>query len=267
MKIKDQFYDQPFFSFRMIGNLYFIGCKTASVHLLDTGDGLIVFDTGFTETLGYVIDGMWRLGLDPHNIRAIFLTHGHIDHVGGAKILRKMSGAPVYLSEADRGAMVGDNDLIFDHELGLHFTEYFEPDVLMHDGDIFSFAGTDVRAVATPGHTAGAMSFFFDVKDGDHTYRAGLHGGMGINTMSKSYLEAHHLPLSLREDFVNAMNRLAEEKVEIFLGNHMDHNDTALRYQWIQDGNPLAFVDDKIWRAANLWYIKNFKENIVDQGL
>ena len=63
----------------------------------------------------------------------------------------------------------------------------------------------EIKAVATPGHSAGAMSFFFDVYDGERKYRAGLHGGMGINTLASDYLDKYKLPYSLRDDFVKSM--------------------------------------------------------------
>ena len=33
--------------FKMVGNIYFVGCFPASTHLIDTGDGLILIDPGF----------------------------------------------------------------------------------------------------------------------------------------------------------------------------------------------------------------------------
>lgn len=265
MEIKKPFYDSPFLSFRMFDDLYFVGCNPASVHILDTGKGLVLFDTGFTETLGEVVDAMWRMGLDPKKVIAVFLTHGHIDHVGGAKFFREMSGAKIYLGEQDVPAVTGEKPLIFDWELGMRFTAFFEPDVLVHDGDTFEIGGVKIYAVATPGHTEGAMSYFFPVTKDGKTYLAGLHGGMGINTMSKEYLTDHGLPFSLRDDFIRAMHRLNEEPVEVFLGNHMGHNDTAGRYRMMQQGNALAFVDPAAWVNANHWYIKNLKENMIDK--
>ena len=35
-------------------------------------------------------------------VKAIVITHGHIDHVAGAEELRRLTGAPVYLNEQDR---------------------------------------------------------------------------------------------------------------------------------------------------------------------
>ena len=263
----NKYYDAPFIHFKMTDDLYFIGSDPASVHILDTGEGLIVFDTGFTETLGLVIDGMHRLGLDPEDIIAIFLTHGHIDHAGGAKCLRKMSGAPIYINAKDRAAVVGENDLIFDTELGLKFQEYFEPDVLISDGDVFTFKDKTVKCVETAGHTAGATSFFFNVKIGGREYAAGLHGGMGINTLSREYLEKHGLPLSLRDGFAESMKRLNCEKVDVFLGNHMAHNDTRGRYERLKGGDAYAFVDTKAWYEANEFYIRNFEDNIIAKNI
>ena len=53
--------------FRIFGNLYFVGTEPASTHIVDTGDGLIMFDSGYQHSLYLVIDGMHRLGLDPHD--------------------------------------------------------------------------------------------------------------------------------------------------------------------------------------------------------
>lgn len=250
----------------MFGNLYFVGTKPASTHVVDTGEGLIVFDTGYQHSLYVVIDGIYRMGLKLADVRYIFLTHGHIDHLGGARALRDLTGAKICLGAEDRQYANGELDLSYAKELGMSFKETFEPDILLKDGDEITLGNTTVRAVATPGHTPGAMSFFFDVTDGKETFRAGLHGGMGINTMCKAFLDKYNLPYSLREDFVKSMQRLNEEKVDIFLGNHMQHSKTETKAKLLQEGNKYAYVDATEWQPYNLWCIENLNAMIAREN-
>lgn len=245
--------------FKMWGNLYFVGTEPASVHIVDTGDGLIMFDTGYQSSLYLVINNMYDLGLSPKNLKYIVLTHGHIDHMGGARALKELTGAKIFLGSADRRSANGELDLSYAKELGMSFNETFEPDVLINDGDVIKLGNTEIKAVATPGHSAGAMSFFFDVYDGERKYRAGLHGGMGINTLASDYLNKYNLPYSLRDDFVKSMKRLNEEHVDIFLGNHLQHNDTLGKAARLEKGEKDAFVNPGEWQPYNEWCIENLK--------
>ena len=142
----------------------------------------------------------------------------------------------------------------------MEFNESFEPDVLLNDGDIIKLGNTEITAKATPGHTPGAMSYFFDVYDGERKCRAGLHGGMGINTMCREFLDKYGLSYECREDFINAMDRLKDEPVDIFLGNHMQHNNTLAKYEKICNGNSDAFIDHLEWHA----YCKWAKQNLLN---
>ena len=227
--------------FKMWGNLYFVGTEPASVHIIDTGEGLIMLDTGYQQSLYLVIHNMHLLGLNPEKLKYIMLTHGHIDHIGGARCIKELTGAKIVLGRADREYANGEKDLSFAKEFGMEFNETFEPDILLEDGDKITLGNTEITAVATPGHTQGAMSFFFDVYDGERVMRAGLHGGMGINTLADEFLIRYNLPFSLRDDFRNSMKRLNEEHVDIFLGNHMQHNDTLGKAERLKNGEADAF--------------------------
>lgn len=249
---------------RIFGNLYFAGTYPASTHIIDTGDGLIMLDTGYQHSLYIVIDNIYRLGFNPHDIKYIMLTHGHIDHFGGARALKELTGAKIVIGKEDREYANGTLDLSYAKELGMEFNETFEPDILLSDGETISLGNTIIKAVATPGHTPGAMSYFFDVTDGEKTFRAGLHGGMGINTLSKEFLDKYNLPYSLRDDFRNSMLRLNEENVDIFLGNHMQHNNTEEKAEKLKNGDKYAFVNPDEWRQYNLWCIENL-ENMIKQ--
>ena len=48
---------------------------------------------------------------------------------------------------------------------------------------MIELGNTKIVAIATPGHTPGAMSYFFEVTDGIEVYRAALHGGAGPNIL------------------------------------------------------------------------------------
>ena len=46
--------------FKIIGNVYYVGTYPASSHLIDTGDGLILIDTGYADTLFLLIDSIYK---------------------------------------------------------------------------------------------------------------------------------------------------------------------------------------------------------------
>ena len=60
------------------------------------------------------------------------------------------------------------------------------------------------------------------------------------------------------------MLRLNEENVDIFLGNHMQHNNTEEKAEKLKNGDKYAFVNPDEWRQYNLWCIENL-ENMIKQ--
>ena len=55
-------------------------------------------------------------------------------------------------------------------------------------------------------------------------------------------MDKYQLPYSYRDDFINAMERISTEKVDIFLGNHMQQNDSPKKYNELLNGNTKAFI-------------------------
>lgn len=113
---------------------------------------------------------------------------------------------------------------------------------------MIALGSTRITCLHTPGHTEGTMSYFFDVTDENgRTLRAGTHGGVGMNSMARSYLLAYGLPLRLREEFRAGLHRLQGEYVDIFIGNHQDQCDTIGKSERIRAGEADAFVDPSAW--------------------
>ncbi|MBO4304367.1 MAG: MBL fold metallo-hydrolase [Lentisphaeria bacterium] len=241
-------WEYPVAPFRVFGNLYFVGIEPASTHLIDTGAGLIVIDPGYPESLYIVLESIRRLGFDPMKIKYIVLTHGHYDHLGAALHLQKLCGGETFIGRPDRDYANGTRDLTWAKELGYaSYESAFEPDHLLDDGDKITLGGTTITARLTPGHTEGTLSFFFDVSDGVRTLRAGMHGGVGMNSLSGAFLKSHGLPMDLQKQFLAGLDLCRKEKVEVFLGNHVGQNDTLGKGKRVLAGEKDAFIDPKGW--------------------
>jgi glyoxylase-like metal-dependent hydrolase (beta-lactamase superfamily II) len=98
--------------------------------------------------------------LDQHNlkVKAIVITHAHIDHVAGAHRLRTLTGAPVYMNERDRELL---NDLAMQARwLRVPTPERTEIDAPARDGTVLSLGTTELHVIQTPGHTQGSISLW-----------------------------------------------------------------------------------------------------------
>ncbi len=224
---------------RMIGNIYYVGTHPASTHVIDTGDGLILIDPGYYEALYVVIDNMHRVGLDPMDIKYIILTHAHYDHVDATAALVELTGAKVFISKDDMPLISGE---IFHYPF-----RPFTPDVLISDGDVIELGNTSIKCISTPGHTDGTISIFFDVTEDGTTYRAGMFGGAGSNTMMREFLTENNLPDDCREKYVASVKRLLNEKVDIFLGNHVWNNKTKEKLAALGTTDVNPFIDPEGW--------------------
>lgn len=92
-------------------------------------------------------------------VEKIVLTHGHIDHVGGAADLAKELSVPVEgPHEADRMLIERVKDQA--KQFGMPDVKPVEPDLWLNDGDTISFAGRTFDVLHCPGHAPGHVVFF-----------------------------------------------------------------------------------------------------------
>lgn len=216
--------------FRIIGNVYFVGTYQASSHLIDTGEGLILIDTGYANTLYLLLESIWELGFKPWDIKYIVHSHWHGDHTAGTECLAELSGAKTVIGEYDKEPLMKAG----------HFT----PDITVADGETLTLGNTTLRFLHTPGHTVGTVSIFFDTEEDGKTYRVGTFGGAGANTLVPTV--SSYFP-GCRDAYLASIERLLEEKVDVFIGNHCWNNDTKGRAARLAQGDKYAFVDGEEW--------------------
>ena len=236
--------------FRIFGPLYYVGDRQVCVHLIDTGGGLVLIDSGFPQTLHLLVDSIWRLGFDPRDIRYIVHTHAHYDHFGASNEFRRLYGCDLVISEVD-AALLRNEPAASSIALCDIVTPmaYIPPEFqrVLKDGEHFVLGGLDMHCVLVPGHTPGAMAFFFDVTEGGTTYRAGLFGGVGLSAVSRAVLTHYRQPLSLQQAMLDSLEKVRHEHVDIHLGNHPANNDTFGKLARWQAGEKDAFLDPSAW--------------------
>ena len=155
--------------FKIFDNVYYVGLQTVCAYLIDTGEGLVLIDSTYTDTADTVLENIRTLGFDPEDLEYIFVTHSHTDHVGGAARIQEVSGARVGMALGDWGVVEGQSDL------GL------TQDLVLEDDASMTVGNTTFMFYLTPGHTPGSTSIEYQVQDGENSYRALSAGGLGMS--------------------------------------------------------------------------------------
>jgi metallo-beta-lactamase class B len=252
IETKEAFYRYPeryrIAPFRICGNLYYVGNSDVGAHLIDTGEGLILIDTTYPTTRALLIQSIWEMGFDPKDIKCILHTHGHFDHFGATDLVVSLSGAKTYLGAGDAKMFRENPELALIHYGRYAYTETFCPDVELGDGDVIALGDTSIRAVSTPGHSDGVMSYFFEVREDGRSYMAGMHGGAGLNTLCRRFVEQYGNTHS-RADFLQGLEKVRNEHVDILLGNHAMQNHTLeKRARMLQSPEaPNPFLNPDEW--------------------
>lgn len=216
--------------FKILKNLSFIGCYQSSSHLVDTGDGLVIIDTGYLNSFYTLVNGIYNLGYKPEDIKYIIHTHWHGDHTEGTK--------PLLSIAKNAKTIIGIRDDKFVKE-----NEYFEPDIVVKDGDIITLGDIEFKFLETPGHTVGTISIFFNIKDEGNIYRVGMFGGAGANSLVPEFATYYQGAI---KDYKSSIDKLRKEKVDLFIGNHVWNNDTENKYyQMINVPKTNPFIDNK----------------------
>lgn len=90
-------------------------------------------------------------------LRAIWLTHAHLDHIGAISAIRRRYPVPVHLHPLDRG--VYDSQAVFAEGYGLPFEQPDAPDVELEHGGVARVGKLSFDVIHTPGHSPGHVIF------------------------------------------------------------------------------------------------------------
>jgi glyoxylase-like metal-dependent hydrolase (beta-lactamase superfamily II) len=149
--------------------------------LVTDGTGVLLIDAGYPGNRGDVVASIQKLGYAPGDVRAILLTHAHIDHLGSAIWFAKEYGTPVYCHADEVGhakreylQQVSVVDLalrMWRPRWALWAAQVARNGGLVRDGiptaepltaETAAMLPGHPMAIPTPGHTSGHCSYLVD---------------------------------------------------------------------------------------------------------
>lgn len=153
-------WDKPGPPFNVYGNTWYVGTCGISAILVTGNEGHILIDGGPASAAPAIVRNIEALGFRPADVKLLLHSHEHNDHVGGLAELQRRTGARLLASPAAAAVLAGGAAAADDPQYGV--IADFPParvDGAVHDGQVVELGNLALTAIATPGHTAGALSW------------------------------------------------------------------------------------------------------------
>ena len=221
-----------------------LGDDMVNFYLIDHPDGLLLIDAGLPGHLEPLREHLHRSGRSLHDIRAVLLTHGHLDHTGLVTAVQQ-AGAEVWIHEADAAILAdGPRSSMRHAKPERSMLPYLlrRPSSIsgpLHIARMGGFSGKPVRgvqtfrgdqrfdrlpgqpqAVALPGHTQGTVAYHFPALGllftGDALVtRDDMTGHTGPTLVARGFTHDGAAALA-------SLDRLAELPMAVLLPGHGD---------------------------------------------
>ena len=236
-------WSDPYEPFRIAVNLYYVGTYDLACYLITTPQGNILINTGLAPATQMIKEHIEKLGFKFSDTKILLATHAHYDHVAGMADIKKETNAKIWINEHDAPVLAdgGASDYVFGKK-GPTF-KAVRADGILHERDVVKLGGMEILALHTPGHTIGATSFLFDVKDDKRTYKviianmptvlddANLHGMATYSNIDKDYNYTFDL--------------LKKQQFDLFLASHAAQFKMHEKHKPGDAYNPDVFIDRK----------------------
>ncbi len=240
-------WSRPYEPFRIVGNLYYVGTYDLGCYFITTSEGNILVNTGLSASAPLIKHNIEKLGFKFSDIKMLLITHAHYDHVGALAEIKKLTGATLWVNENDFTVLADGG--MSDYAMGIYGRTFapVKADRLLHDHDTISLGNMHLVMLAHPGHTKGACSYLFDVKDDCRTYRV-LIANMPSIIIDKKFSEIKGYP-NIANDYAYTLSHMKKLSFDIWVASHASQFNLHDKHHPGDAYNPDAFIDRKGYDA------------------
>ncbi|MBM3131916.1 MAG: MBL fold metallo-hydrolase [Chloroflexi bacterium] len=145
-----------------------------AVYIIDAGD-LVLIDSGAGMSFRKLVANITSSGLNLKNLKAILVTHAHIDHIGALRRFRDEFGLQIIAHELDadnieQGTRVGAE------AYGVDYEPCPVDRRIKGSEESLAFGKYELKVIHIPGHTPGSISAYMDTSDGRVLFGQDIHG-------------------------------------------------------------------------------------------
>ena len=216
----------------LIGGGGLTGGGDCLFYLIRTSKGLVLIDCGLGEDIDRIISNIKALDLDPKDLKALIITHCHIDHIGGGAELKKKFNLETYAHKYDVPAIEGEKLLMTGATFyGVDYEPFKIDHVLTAEKaeETLDFGDFQLVSIHSPGHTPGSICIYTDVGKTRILFAQDVHGPLFDQFGSKV------------SDFVESLNRLIALKADILCEGHFGIYESAAEVKKYIEGYAQQF--------------------------
>ena len=213
--------------FRIADNLFYVGSRDLAAYLVVTPAGDILINANLPSSPPQILRSLQQLGVRPHDVKILLISHAHPDHAGGAAELLAATGAQSEGMEGD--VSVVESGGRTDFAYGAQPDSRYPParvNRVLHDGDAVTLGGVTLTAHRTAGHTEGCTTWTMAVhlmgEPAGERRQVVIVGSWNVNPGYR-LVAAHGRPPSypgVAEDFKATFATLQALPCDIFLASH-----------------------------------------------
>jgi metallo-beta-lactamase class B len=211
-------WDKPAPPVRIHANTYLVGTCGIAAILITGSDGHVLIDAGTEVGAEQVAANIRALGFRLADVKYLLHSHEHIDHVGGIARLQQLTGATLVASAPAAQVFATGTAGRDDPQAGMH------PPLpiatvgrVIADGGSVRFGNLLLTAIATPGHTPGALSWRWESCDGGVCRAMVFADSLSPVSRDNYRFSAHPAYLAA---FRQSIAKIAATRCEILLTPH-----------------------------------------------
>jgi glyoxylase-like metal-dependent hydrolase (beta-lactamase superfamily II) len=156
LKLKSEMKDfTPMETGQVVDNIFVVKDDFSNIFIVQDSTQYIVFDAGNNPAT--VAGEMEKLGINPDDVVAIFLTHSDGDHIGALGLFSK---AKLLMSKEEVQMTDGTKSKFLWFGNTLPHTDY----TLLDDREVVQIGNLKIEAILVPGHTSGMTAYFVNDK-------------------------------------------------------------------------------------------------------
>jgi metallo-beta-lactamase class B len=238
----------PFPSYRIIGNVYYVGSQGLASYLITTPQGNILINSNLEESVPMIRENIEKLGFRFSDTKILLISHAHIDHCAGSAAIKELTGAKYMVMDADVPDIEAGGKSNFHY--GGSRRSYNQPtkvDRVLHDGDEVRLGDTVLTAHLTPGHTKGTTTWTMIAKENGKSYNVVIVGSPNVNPGYK--LVNNALYPQIASDYELMFRVLKSLPCDVFLGAHGNYYGMEAKYGRMKEGGANPFIDPEGYKS------------------